>query len=164
MRNFFLLLIFCFGISLVSSAQSNVVKTGPVSLAFGNINVRYEKVLNESSSIQVKGNYWLNFGDEDVQLYGGGVGWRYFFTHAKKPVPAGFYIMPFAEAGGGTGFTRFGFGAELGYQWVWDSGFVLDLGLGPCYVIINDDNADDLDFGSVDGILPTFTTAIGYAF
>ena len=56
--------------------------------------------------------------------------------------------------------STIGFGAELGYQWVWESGFVLDLGIGPMYTIAKGGDSES----SIDGIMPSATLAIGYAF
>ncbi|MEZ5020458.1 MAG: hypothetical protein R2756_10135 [Bacteroidales bacterium] len=39
------------------NAQSNVVKTNPLGLAFGNFNVTYERVLGTSASVLIKGQY-----------------------------------------------------------------------------------------------------------
>jgi len=88
----------------------------------------------------------------------------------KKPVPGGFYLNPQASISIGTvkndadesySATIISFGAELGYQWVWESGFVLDLGIGPSYTIGKGETSEDAD---LEGILPSATLAIGYAF
>ncbi len=39
------------------SAQSNVIKTNPLGMAFGNFNATYERVLGTSSSLLVRGQY-----------------------------------------------------------------------------------------------------------
>lgn len=39
------------------NAQSNVIKTNPLALAFGDFNATYERVLNNSSSLQISGHY-----------------------------------------------------------------------------------------------------------
>lgn len=114
------LLSFAFG----AGAQSNIIKTNPIGLAFGNFNVTYERVLNPSSSFLVKGNYMYKLLGADVSLAGLGLGYRYYITHAKKEVPNGFYVNPQASFAfgsikdtDGTSYsaTNFGIGAELGY-------------------------------------------------
>lgn len=158
---------FAFGIN----AQSNVIKTNPLGLAFGNFNATYERVLGTSSSILVRGQYMYRLLGVKVNLIGAGLGYRYYFTHAKKPVPAGFYVNPQATFATGTvtdeneekiNATTFGIGFELGYQWAWSSGFVLDLGLGPMYTFASGSSGSDVT--NVDGFLPSATVAIGYAF
>ncbi len=156
------------GIVFGASAQNNIIKTNPIGLAFGNFNVTYERVLNSSSSFLVKGNYMYKLLGADVSLAGLGLGYRYYITHAKKEIPTGFYVNPqlaFAfgniKDSNGTSYsaTNFGIGAELGYQWVWSSGFTLDLGIGPMYNIVSSDSSD-----TANGIAPAITLAIGYAF
>lgn len=151
------------------SAQSNVIKTNPLSLAFGNFNATYERVLGTSSSILIKGQYMYKLFGAEVNLAGGGLGFRYYFTNAKKPVPGGFYINPQATFAFGSvtdddnetySAKSIAFGAEIGYQWVWESGFVLDLGIGPMYTNVSGDGDGD----GLKGIMPSATLAIGYAF
>lgn len=104
----------------------------------------------------------------DVSLAGLGLGYRYYITHAKKEVPNGFYVNPQASFAfgsikdtDGTSYsaTNFGIGAELGYQWVWSSGFTLDLGIGPMYNFVSSDSGS-----AANGFAPSMTLAIGYAF
>ena len=151
------------------NAQNNVIKTNPIGLAFGNFNATYERVLGTSASIILKGQYMYKLLGEEVNLAGAGLGFRYYFTHAKKPVPGGFYINPQVAFAFGSvtdeddfeySAKTIAFGAEIGYQWVWESGFVLDLGIGPMYTIVKADGSEN-DF---DGIMPNATLAIGYAF
>lgn len=118
----------------------------------------------------IKGQYLYSFLGKKVNLAGAGLGYRFYFTYAKKPVPGGFYINPQASFSVGTitndldesySATMIGFGAEIGYQWVWESGFALDLGIGPSYTIAKGENSE---YADLKGILPSATLAIGYAF
>lgn len=151
------------------NAQSNVIKTNPLGLAFGNFNATYERVFGTTSSLLIRGQYMYKLLGADVSLAGAGLGYRYYFTHAKKPVPAGFYVNPqlaFSfgkvndETEGNYSASTIGFGAEIGYQWVWESGFVLDLGIGPMYTIAKGGDSEN----ELNGIVPSATVAIGYAF
>ncbi len=163
-----LVVVACFS---ANAQQKNVVKTNPFALAIGSFNATYEKTLNSSSSILISGNYMFKLFGQDVTAGGLGVGYRYYFTHAKKEIPSGFYVMPEAVLSFGSikdendlkvGFSSFGIGAELGYQWVWSSGFSLDLGIGPIYQFISGE--DTSRFSKTNAIVPTITVAIGYAF
>ena len=103
-----------------------------------------------------------------VNTGGIGAGYRYYFTHEKKEVPSGFYVTPQASLAlgkteGDASFTSFAIGAEIGYQWAWESGFTLDLGIGPNYTTISGD-VEDEDFDTTSRILPSVTLAIGFAF
>ncbi len=163
------LVFFAFALSI--NAQSNVIKTNPLGLAFGNFNVTYERVISSSSSILLEGQYMYKLLGIKVNLGGLGVGYRYYITHVKKPVPSGFYINPQASFSFGSvtdnadvmvSANTFGIGAELGYQWAWESGFVLDLGIGPMYNFTSASSGSDV--ASVNGFSPTATLAVGYAF
>lgn len=43
-------------------AQTNVITTNPIGLAFGNFNANYEKVLNSSSSLVFRGSCQVSQG------------------------------------------------------------------------------------------------------
>lgn len=139
------------------NAQSATIKTSPGALAFGIFNACYEKVISDKASFQLSGIAFFGIGDLDGTAFGVGAGYRMYVT--KKEAPRGFYVMPQAGITFGEGASAIGIGADLGYQWVWDSGFVLDIGLGPNYYIgLGDDNISEFD-----GILPRVIVAVGYA-
>ncbi len=167
-----------------NAQQKHVIKTNPIALAFGSFNATYEKVLDSKSSVLISGNYMFKFFGVDVKAGGVGLGYRYYFTHAKKDVPTGFYVNPETafsfgsvnvkteDASASASFASLGLGAEIGYQWAWSSGFALDLGIGPMYrFILGNTKAEGENgtqesnaFGRTGGIAPAFTLAIGYAF
>ena len=168
MKKLILSLVFV-ALAFSISAQSNVIKTNPLGLAFGNFNATYERVLGTSSSVLIRGQYMYKLLGTDVSLAGLGLGYRYYITHTKKPVPGGFYINPQVAFSYGSvtdddgikyDARSIGVGAEIGYQWVWESGFTLDLGIGPMYSKVT--GADDSE--GFNGTLPSATLAIGYAF
>ena len=173
MRKVFFTLVF--GLGLIFSTQvqaqsqeapgyTSVIKTSPLALAFGNFNATYEKVLNEKSSVLFSANYIFSLFGVDVNAGGVGAGYRHYFTYKKKDVPTGFYVQPQVGLGFGADILTVGIGAEIGYQWAWESGFVLDLGIGPQYTYFNyNGDDDDLFDDDAGGILPTLTLAIGYA-
>ncbi|HMS70582.1 MAG TPA: DUF3575 domain-containing protein [Saprospiraceae bacterium] len=167
MKNVLSLFVLFLLFTNIATSQSAVVKTSPIGLAFGNFNVTYEKVLNSSSSALVSANYIYKLFGIKVGTFGLGAGYRYYITHAKKDVPKGFYIQP--QVGFSIGnaddfkYNSISFGAEIGYQWVWTSGFSLDLGIGPSYTNYGGD-FDSIGFDGGSGILPTGTLAIGFAF
>jgi len=168
MKKFILTLAVVFAF-LSANAQSKIIKTNPLGLAFGNINVTCERVLSGSSSILVRSEYAYNLLGTKVNLGGAGLGYRYYITHVKKAVPNGFYVNPEIMLMVGTanseeqnyGLFVLGIGAELGYQWVWNSGFTLDLGIGPMYSFMKSDSSDLQKTGF---FIPMATVAIGFAF
>jgi hypothetical protein len=144
----------------------NVFKINPISLAFGNFNLSYQRALSDASAIQIGANYWYRIFGEEVSGVGVRAGYQFFLTNRAKPAPEGFYIGPLASFNSLTeketdgSVTAFGAGLMLGYQWVWDSGVTLDLGAGPMYQFASE-NETDTDF---EGFLPNITIAIGYNF
>jgi len=52
------------------NAQSNVIKTNPLALAFGDFNATYERVLNNSSSLQISGHYMFKLTTTHFQTTG----------------------------------------------------------------------------------------------
>lgn len=134
----------------------HVLKTNPLTLAFGDLNVTWERVINHKSAFTITGN--IVFPTFDDGEYAGvflTVGYKHYFTHARLAVPAGFYVRPLAGIFVADDSFGVRVGGQVGYQWVWKSGFVLDLGLGP-QLIMSD--------GYVDGPLPSLFIGIGYAF
>ena len=178
MKKLILFFAVVFGVMMTGQAQDgapqhkSVIKVNPLGLAFGNFNATYEGVLNGKSSIVGQANFRDQLFGVDVSIFGAGLGYRYYITNKNLPAPEGFYVQPQVSVLFGSvndddevdaNFTTFGVGAELGYQWVWDSGFVLDLGIGPMYTNISGD-VDEVSFDETSGILPSATLAIGYAF
>ncbi len=172
MKKCFQLLLVCFlGFTSMASAQDNIIKVQPLGLAFGTLNATYERVLNDQSSFLASASARFSLFGVDVTLIGVGAGWRYYLTNKRTDVPKGLYVNPqvgfsFGSVNEGdldNSFTTFGIGAEIGYQWVWDSGVVLDLGIGPNYTVISG-QVDDVGFDNTSGILPSMTVALGYAF
>lgn len=175
MKKLFISLMLVTMFVTLSAQQRNIVKTNPFTLAFGNFNATYERVLNSSSSLLFQANYMFKSFGMDVSTGGLGVGYRYYFTHAKKQVPSGFYVNPEASFSIGSvnmdyygepgstqsGISIFGIGAELGYQWAWSSGFTLDLGIGPMYRFVT---GETNGFSRTNGISPAATVAVGFAF
>jgi len=163
MKKLLLLLAFVAG-SFAMNAQSSVIKANPIGLAFGAFNACYEKVISDKSSVVLSGSFFSGgIGDVDVTSFGAGAGYRFYIT--KKEAPRGFYAQPTVGFGSGSesltdvSYLQLGIGVDLGYQWVWESGFALDLGIGPNYRIVLSDEA------SVgNGIGPSAVVAIGYAF
>lgn len=166
-------LLLCFLLISVkgySQSYSNVVKANPIGLALGNFNVTYEKMISQSSSFLVSGSYAYKLLGSDVNTFGIGAGYRYYFTHAKTPIPSGFWVTPkvgfelgsVKDNGTNHSISAFSIGAELGYQWAFQNGFVIDLGIGPNFTTIKTDDSATLD--KLSGILPSMTLSIGYAF
>ncbi len=154
------------GISV--AAQSSAIKFGPAGIPFGFVGACYEKVINDFSSFQISLNPYQKARDYDGSVYGGSVEYRLYFT--KKEVLRGFYLTPKAgitfgnltEKDTGVDFdaNSLHLMVNLGYQWIWNNGILLDLGFGPKYSLKQGDNTAS----EFDGVSPDVIMAIGYVF
>ena len=171
----FIALVMLFGFNYMAKAQDestreenlpNVLKVNPFGLAFGNINLNYQRALGATSAIQIGANYWYKILGTEVNGFGVRGSYQFFITNRAKAAPEGFYIGPsvsynsFTEKSTDASASAVGVGFMLGYQWIWDSGMTLDLGIGPIYQFANDDVTEE----SYDGVLPNITVAIGFNF
>jgi hypothetical protein len=148
----------------------NVIKVNPISLAFGNINLSYQRALGASHAVQIGGNYWYKIFGAEVTGVGVRGAYQFFLTSRTKTAPEGFYIGPqvsynslkerITEGESQASVSAFGVGAMLGYQWVWNSGLCLDLGIGPIYQFASESETGT----SYEGFLPNVTIALGYNF
>jgi hypothetical protein len=139
-----------------TNAQVNAIKTGPIALAFGDINFGFEHQFSEKVSLTLGLDYYTGFKIDDsrIDAFGFGGGIRYYMVPAGDL--AGFYVNPrlnYNSAG------LLGLGATIGYQWHWDNNLVLDAGVGPSKLFAVGDYS-----GTVPGIWPMVTLAVGYAF
>jgi len=163
-----LVLILFVTVGLGATAQSSAIKTGPVGFAFGYFSGCYEKALSDHTSFQISVNPYNKVRDYDGVAYGASIEFRLYIT--KKEVLNGFYISPRIGATFGNltntdtseenDASAFQFIANLGYQWIWSNGFLVDISFGPKYSLGQGDNTAP-DF---DGFHPDVNFAIGYAF
>ncbi len=154
-----------------TNAQENIIKANPLSLIGGTDLVSFEHKIGANTSLLVGvGVGGFKIGDSKYSNFGGELQYRYYFSEALK----GFY------AGGQAGYsvgkvkitsatdTNFGalkIGAKGGYQWVWGSGFSLDLNLGIAYNNFSYKNSSlSTSALKASGILPNFGFGLGYAF
>ena len=61
-------------------------------------------------------------------------------------------------------FNSFKIGAKFGHQWVWNSGFSLDLNLGVAYNTFKYSENTYLESLQGSGVLPNLGLALGYSF
>jgi len=175
MKKIILLTTFIIGMSVSCFAQDeaeenlpNIIKLNPISLAFGNINLIYQRALGKSSAVQIGGNYWYRFLGTEVTGFGIRGGYQFFVTGRTKTAPEGFYVGPHLsynslkekETDVQNSVNTFGVGLMLGYQWVWKSGLSLDLGIGPMYTFAQEENTET----SFEGFLPNIMIGLGYNF
>ena len=156
----------------------NAVSINLPSLAVGLMSAQYEMRLTPGSSLPVR-LYYVSVGGDESSFTGLGAGAAYRMYFGQKALE-GFYFAPTFDAlmltlkvteavtkleAKATG-TLFGPGVELGKQWIWNSGFLIDFGLNGTYYIGNVEAKAGNQSAKVSfaGFVPGLRLAIGLAF
>ena len=180
MRKLFLLAFIATAFVTKGFAQDeyqNVVKLNPLGALFGSANLAYERALSEKSSVVIAPSFgMLKSGGFKYTTFGLGAEYRFYFSKEKE-APMGFYAAPgvgfsFGQAkiddiyGDGedskTNITAINAKGVIGYQWIFGSGFTVDLNGGLQYVKFKFKSDG---FGiPLSGILPAVGASIGYSF
>jgi Protein of unknown function (DUF3575) len=185
-----LLLVAALGVAGVASAQENSIKVNPLSLLGGNDLLSYEHKIDANSSAAVGVGYSsMSVGTLTYSNMGAELQYRFYFGEAIRGWYAGPAVgytsgklkdegttagMTLSEVMSGKtttnrttelNYSRFQLGARGGYQWVWASGFTLDLNAGIAYNSIKY-SGDTAGFPTVkaSGIFPNFGLGLGYSF
>ncbi len=187
-----LFLVGALAIAGIMSAQENSIKANPAALLGGSDLVTFERKLSDNiTGVVGAGIGGFKFGGYKYQSLGGGLQGRYYFNEAMTGFYAGViadYLAGKVEmdtAGfsgiiGGTSttttskseadFSAIGGGLRAGYQWIFDSGFTLDVNGGASYKSYNykwKSTADETFYGDKlkgNGIMPGGSVGIGYSF
>lgn len=146
----------------------NVIKVNPLGLLFGTTSLSYERVLSPKSAFQVNANYGnIKILGVSISNVGVGADYRLYFSKTKE-APRGFYFAPgiaysnvSVESANGSAFSLSGVG---GYQWVWNSGFELDLFLGPEYTFGGEINSGGTNYAQFSGFGAKVGVSIGFGF
>lgn len=163
-----------------SGSKPNIVKFNPLGLLFGSGNLAYERALNAKSSVVVAPSFgFLKSGDFKYSTYGLGLEYRFYLSKTKS-APEGIYAAPgvgyvlgtakstdpFSGVEEKTNVSTFTGKAVFGYQWVWDSGLVLDLNGGFQYLNFKfkDNTGVFSSDDALSGLLPALAVSIGYNF
>jgi hypothetical protein len=177
-----LLLIVSIFASAATFAQQNshrhAVKINPLSLFLMTGNASYEHAIGQNQSVQL-GMFYSGVSFGGLKYSGIGITPEYrFYFGGRKTAMNGVYAAPFAryqnftlqdkETTQKTSFTSFGGGATIGWERAWDSGFLLDLFIGPAYnkgKFKNDSDEDQFDIsGGVNGFGVRTGLTLGFAF
>ena len=172
------IVLFSTAVFAQSDVQPNVIKVNPLGFLIGSANLGYEHALSEQSSIVILPSFgMLKSGGFKYSDYGLGAEYRIYFTGSA---PKGTYVAPGASALFGTAKVDYSDGssasktnisgfsgkAVIGHQWIWNSGFVLDLNGGIQYTsfTFKDKTGDFAGQAAFSGILPALSVSIGYNF
>jgi len=166
-----------FGVRAQEGNQ-NAVKLNPLSLILATGNVSYERATTENQSFQL-GLFYTGVKLSGLKYSGIGITPEYrFYIAGHKQALNGVYVGPFlryqnfsikdTDNDDKVSFTSFGGGALLGWEKSWESGFVLDLFLGPSYnsgKLKDNANEENWDIsGGIDGFTLRTGITIGFSF
>ncbi len=171
MKKLLLLPMFVISLAFNSKAQTQTLKTSPISFAVGYYNACFEKAVAERSTIEVSGGYFSKALGIDVSAGSFTLGYKKYFSNRTEGIE-GFYYMPnlglsFGSVNelssgvtvtGNSSYKNFNAGVLFGYQLISNSGFTLDSGLGLSYT--NYGNNSVLSGRSIG---PDIKFGIGYA-
>ena len=158
-----------------AKAQDNAIKVNPFAFFGGSDLISYERKFTDNISGLVGLGYSsFSLSSYKYTSYGSEIQGRYYFKEALE----GFYGG--AQAGFNLGnatldagilssdisYTSIRLGAKGGYQWVWKSGFALDLNLGLGFNTFsyNADSGTSTIGLSGGGVRPNLGLGLGYAF
>jgi len=140
--------------------KRHLVSSNPLAWFLGSFTVGYTFAFHKYVGVRVDAGFYHIW---KTDLYGGQLSASvpiYF-----KKMHDGFYLEPgvFGMVLDYRGDTITAGGPQLllGWSWIWDSGFNINLGLGMTYTWMSGDVEGG--FMSVDGPLPTGRLAFGYA-
>lgn len=168
----FLIIVFAICVVFVASAQEfrHVIKVSPIGMLFGQFSGTYEKVVAENSSFLINANYLdRDFLGVNTKSFGGAISYRYYLQN-EKLAPIGLYISPgFSYSNYSIGqdvidASSFAMSAVGGHQWVWNSGFSLDLNIGFQYAVSTDATVSTVNLSSFSGVVPKFGVSLGWGF
>ncbi len=156
----------------------NVIKVNPLGLLFGIADLTYERGLNENSSFEIAPQYGgFSVGSLKYSTIGLGANYKYY---SSGEAVKGFYLSPgifyssgtvkeddtFSGTSSSINATNYGIKAVFGKQWIWDSGFTLDLngGLGYQSFSYSGDGATTFSGLKGNGIFPSLRLGLGFNF
>lgn len=162
-----------------TSDEKNVIKLNTLSLIIGTGSIFYERHLTDNLSGQL-GVAYLNysFGEGDAKSkFTGLILTPEVRFYPKSNAIDGFYIGPYVRyqnfsLSGDTDeatYTNIGGGATLGRQWIFNSGFTIDLFVGGHYgkgslKYESDITTDTFETDLFEGFRTRFGFALGFAF
>jgi len=165
-----------------------IVKINPLSLLVATINMAYEVPTSEKSSLQFAAFYTSMGGNGNNKIRGFGFIPEYrFYLSKTKDAPRGFYVAPTLRFSKfkytiknyntyinntyyptyESDLTQMGVSGNIGGQWIWKSGFCLDVYGGPALLNLSmKSNTGQLENakGIGGGFGLVFGTRIAYAF
>jgi hypothetical protein len=168
-----------FAVHAQEETRSNAIKLNPLSLVVATGNVAYERAVSSNQSIQI-GGFYGSFSLSGLKYTGFGIlpEYRIYFAGQKQALN-GVYVAPFVryqsfnlkdkETNDKASFNSFGGGATIGWQKMWNGGFVLNLFAGPSYssgkIKSTDGSSSEFDVkAGIDGFGIRSGISLGFGF
>jgi hypothetical protein len=175
MKKNLLSLLMLVAFACTAKAQTVAIKANPLAFFSGTDLLSGEFKIGGNSSVLVgAGIAGFKISGSKYSSFGGEAQYRYYFNEALKGWYAGakvgylsgkVKIDSFDDDQYETNFGALNVGVKAGYQWVFRSGFTLDLNLGAAYSSYKyDDNQDAFSSLKASGVLPNLGFGLGYAF
>ncbi|TVZ55356.1 uncharacterized protein DUF3575 [Lutibacter sp. Hel_I_33_5] len=133
------LLLFCFKTII---AQKNAIKVNPLGLALGIANIGFEFKISDNQTASFSALYAKV---DDIDGFGAGIEQRFYFDsdEAFMGWHAGPSFGVLALKNNNHESTVFSIAADIGHQWVFKKGFLVDAFAGVGY-LINTEGFNDL--------------------
>lgn len=175
LKNVFLSTLLALGPTM-AMAQSTNIRVNPLGLLIGMLNADVDFKVGETFTIGPRLGYFsVKAGEVKASAFAIGARANIYVTGAA--FTDGWYVGPsftYSRVSFKDG-TQEGSGGSIaiaavgGYQWVWPSGFNMNLGLGPQYLTlpdtVKDDDGNSFNVSTLNsGILPAIEFTIGAAF
>jgi hypothetical protein len=169
-------LIMLLAFACTVKAQTVAIKANPLAFFSGTDLLSGEFKIGGNSSVLVgAGIAGFKISGSKYSSLGGEAQYRYYFSEALKGWYGGAKVgylsgkVKIDDYFDGeqyeTNFGAFNVGIKAGHQWVFKSGFTLDLNLGAAYSSYKyDDNQGAFSNLKASGVLPNLGFALGYAF
>jgi hypothetical protein len=154
-----------------AQAKTNMLSTNPLGIIFGIFNLEYQKGIGDKNAIGISAVYWKP-PLIDISIMSGTISYNIY----TKSTFHGFFVKPAVTLGYASwkwttidpttlalteekkSAVNFGLGADVGYRWLWNSGFSIGLGGGIKYTL---GSYEGIDFG---GVGPSLLFDLGWAF
>ena len=143
------------------------ISVNPLLLALGYLPLNFRVALTEKLALGLHA-YGRFFGLGKYKIHGGGGGASVKFFLNGTAISDSWFVEPGINAGysiyDSKGYWSLSPSVVAGYTWVWDSGFLINLGIGAQYThAFIDKNTFGKESFSLHGIMPTGEFSLGWA-
>lgn len=151
------------------NAQQNSVKFNPLAVFGGSDMFTYERAVGEHSTVGVGAGFSsYKISEVSYSSIAGSLFYRYYFSEVLKGwygnAGLSYYSGKTTYNDAKDNYSSFGVNGKFGYQWVWSSGFTLDLNGGLVYRNYKYDSGNlDSSIFKANGVGPAFGLGLGYS-